>query len=89
MSKSFSLGTLWAFMLTFASVVGTYVSMQNDVQVLKNDIKTLKDNYIAKDLVDQMFITRDNKIVEVKEDVKENQKLLREILQKIHSHPSE
>lgn len=86
LSKNVTLSTLVGIFVLIAGQIYQYGALHQRIDNLEKQIielKSGKDDKVDKDVVEQMFITRDVQIIELKENIKENQRILREILTKL------
>lgn len=86
LSKNITISTLVGIFALITGQLVQYGVWTEKIYNLERQLADMNTETVPREVVEQMFITRDMKIIEVKEDIKENQKLLREILQKIHHH---
>ena len=86
LSKNVTLSTLVGIFVLISGQIYQYGALNQRIDNLETqivDMKSSKDDKVDKAVVEQMFITRDIQILELKELQKENNRLLIEILQKL------
>ena len=84
-NKGVTLSTIMGVVVLLGSQIYQYGMLNEKITNLESAVEQIRTTHVPKDVVDQMMIVRDVQIVELKEDVKENQALLREVLQRLPS----
>ena len=90
-SKTVSIGTIVGLVLVIAGQLYSYGALNNRIDTLEQTTESLKSDYVLKAVSDQQLLVRDahinklnDEVALLRQEVKENQQLLREILTKIH-----
>ena len=90
LSRSVTISTLLSIFILFASQLYSYGKSQEKLETLSKKVEAASQDVIRKSAVEQMLKNRDIQIKnldsglrDVKQNVKENQKLLIQILQKM------
>lgn len=83
LDKRVAIGSILTLVGLLFGQVYQYGVLNEKVSAMEATINSVQDTKVTKDVVEQMFITRDMQIIELKDDVKENQRLLREILKEL------
>lgn len=88
--EDISIGTIITVCVLGAGIITSFTWTQADVKALQHEVAELKEHnnqLLSKEMVQQMFITRDIQINQIRQDVaeakeyaKENQRLLQEIV---------
>lgn len=82
-SRTVTLGTIIGLLVLLGSQIYQYGALNEKISSLEKSLDEMKDGHVPRETVEQMLIVRDVQIDELKEDVKQNQDLLREILTKL------
>jgi len=90
LSKGVSISTIGTLIAAIALGSMAFANTQNKITELQKDVTTATDQHISKESVGQMLANRDIKIQivsddvkDLKDEVKENQKLLQQILREM------
>lgn len=82
-SKKITISTIVGVIGIIASQIYQYGALNEKISSLEGALLEIKSGHVPRDTVDQMLIVRDVQIAELKNDVRENNRLLREILTKL------